>query len=216
MQNGDFVANMENVPEIYKRPYDEKYPVVCMDESPKQMIGETKTPIEAKPGSVEKFDYEYVRNGVCNIFMSNEPLSGKRYVKVTERKQKTDWAHFVEEISNQYPDAEKITLVMDNYDTHKPGSLYDTFPPQRAKEIWDRFEFVFTPKHGSWLNMAEIELNVLMGQCLSGRIPELEEIKSKVKAWQKARNNMNAKINWQFTTDKARIKLRRLYPTFKE
>ena len=216
MQNGDFVANMENVLEIYKRPYDEKYPVVCMDESPKQMIGETKTPIEAKPGSVEKFDYEYVRNGVCNIFMSNEPLSGKRYVKVTERKQKTDWAHFVEEISNQYPDAEKITLVMDNYDTHKPGSLYDTFPPQRAKEIWDRFEFVFTPKHGSWLNMAEIELNVLMGQCLSGRIPELEEIKSKVKAWQKARNNMNAKINWQFTTDKARIKLRRLYPTFKE
>jgi len=216
LQNGDFVANMENVPEIYKRPYDEKYPVVCMDESPKQMIGETKTPIEAKPGSVEKFDYEYVRNGVCNIFMSNEPLSGKRYVKVTERKQKTDWAHFVEEISNRYPDAEKITLVMDNYDTHKPGSLYDTFPPQRAKEIWDRFEFVFTPKHGSWLNMAEIELNVLMGQCLSGRIPELEEIKSKVKAWQKARNNMNAKINWQFTTDKARIKLRRLYPTFKE
>ena len=216
MQNGDFVANMENVLEIYKRPYDEKYPVVCMDESPKQMIGETKTPIEAKPGSVEKFDYEYVRNGVCNIFMSNEPLSGKRYVKVTERKQKTDWAHFVEEISNRYPDAEKITLVMDNYDTHKPGSLYDTFPPQRAKEIWDRFEFVFTPKHGSWLNMAEIELNVLMGQCLSGRIPELEEIKSKVKAWQKARNNMNAKINWQFTTDKARIKLRRLYPTFKE
>jgi transposase len=215
-QNGDFVANMENVLEVYKRPYDEKHPVVCMDESPKQLIGETKTPIEAKPGSVEKFDYEYVRNGVCNIFMSNEPLAGRRYVKVTEKKQKQDWAHFVEEISNQYPDAEKITLVMDNYETHKPGSLYDTFLPQQAKDIWDKFEFVFTPKHGSWLNMAEIELNVLMGHCLSRRIPDVEKIKKEVKAWQESRNNQDTKINCQLTTDDARIKLRRLYLTFNE
>ena len=212
LQNGDFVANMEKVLEVYKRTYDEKHPVVCMDKSPKQLIGETKTPIEAKPGSEEKYDYEYVRNGVCNIFMSNEPLAGKRYVKVTEQKTKQDWAAFLEEISNKYPDAEKITLVMDNFETHKPGSLYDTFPAEKAKSIWDRFEFVYTPKHGSWLNMAEIELNVLMGQCLSRRIPEMDTIKTEVKAWQEARNNKNAKIKWQFTTEDARIKLRRLYP----
>jgi hypothetical protein len=216
LQSGEFVANMENVLEVYKRPYDETHPVVCMDESPKQLIGETKTPIEAKPGSVEKYDYEYVRNGVCNIFMSNEPLAGKRYVKVTERKTQKDWAIFLEEISGQYPDAEKITLVMDNYDTHKAGALYETFPAEKAKAIWDRFEFVYTPRHGSWLNMAEIELNVLMGQCLCGRIPDIDKIKTEVKAWQEARNNKNAKINWQFTTQDARIKLRRLYPTFKE
>ena len=213
-QNGDFVANMENVLDVYRRPYDEKRPVVCMDESPKQLIGETKTSIEAKPGSVEKYDYEYVRNGVCNIFISNEPLAGKRFVKITERKQKKDWALFVEEIAGQYPHAEKITLVMDNYETHKPGSLYDAFDADKAKKLWDRFEFVYTPKHGSWLNMAEIELNVLMGQCLAGRIPDIEKIKTEVKAWQEARNNKDAKINWQFTTQDARIKLRRLYPSY--
>jgi len=207
---------MEKVLEVYKRPYDEKHPVVCMDESPKQLIGETKTPIEAKPGSVEKFDYEYVRNGVCNIFMSNEPLSGKRYAKVTETKKKEDWALFVKEIASKYPDAEKITLVMDNYETHKPGSLYNTFPANEAKNLWDKFEFVYTPKHGSWLNMAEIELNVLMGQCLDRRIDTIEKIQKEVKAWEIARNNMNAKIDWQFTTEDARIKLKRLYPSFKE
>jgi hypothetical protein len=207
---------MEKVLEVYKRPYDEKHPVVCMDESPKQLIGETKTPIEAKPGSVEKYDYEYVRNGVCNIFMSNEPLAGKRFVKVTEKKQQEDWAKFIEEIANQYPEAEKITLVMDNYETHKPGSFYKAFPADKAKSIWDRFEFIYTPKHGSWLNAAEIELNVLMGQCLSRRIPTIEKIIKEAKAWQEARNNKNAKINWQFTTEDARIKLRRIYPTYKE
>jgi hypothetical protein len=212
LQNGDFVANMENVLDVYKRPYDEKHPVVCMDESPKQLIGEVITPIEAKPGSVEKYDCQYVRNGVCNIFMSNEPLSGKRYVKVTEKKKQEDWALFVEEIANQDPEAEKITLVMDNYETHKPGSLYETFAADKAKSLWEKFEFVYTPKHGSWLNMAEIELNVLMGQCLSGRIPDIDKIKNEVKAWQEVRNTKNAKINWQFTKDDARIKLRRLYP----
>jgi hypothetical protein len=186
---------MEKVLEVYKRPYDKKYPVVCMDESPKQLIGETKTPITAKPGSEEKYDYEYVRNGVCNIFMSNEPLAGKRFVKVTERKTKQDWAVFPEEIAGQYTDVEKITLVMDNLETHKPGSLYESFPPEKAKALWDRFEFVYTPKHGSWLNMAEIELNVLMGQCLARRIPNAEQIKKQVKAWQESGNSKNAKIN---------------------
>jgi len=205
---------MEKVLEVYKRPYDINRPVVCMDESPKQLIGETKTPVAAKPGSEEKYDYEYVRNGVCNIFMSSEPLAGKRLVKVTERKTKQDWAVFLEEIANQYSEAEKITLVMDNLETHKPGSLYESFPAEKAKKLWDRFEFIYTPKHGSWLNMAEIELNVLMGQCLSGRIPDMVKIKTQVKAWQEARNNKSAKINWQFTAEDARIKLRKLYPTF--
>jgi hypothetical protein len=204
---------MEKVLEVYKRPYDEKRPVVCMDESPKQLIGETKIPIAAKPGSEEKYDYEYVRNGVCNIFMSNEPLAGKRFVKITERKTKQDWAVFLEEIANQYAEAEKITLVMDNLETHKPGSLYDSFPAEKAKALWDRFEFIYTPKHGSWLNMAEIELNVLMGQCLAGRIPDLDKVKTQTRAWQEARNNRNAKINWQFTTEDARTKLKKLYPT---
>jgi hypothetical protein len=216
LQNSDFVANMEKVLEVYKRPYDSLHPVVCMDESPKQLIGETKTPIEAKAGSPEKHDYEYIRNGVCNIFMSNEPLRGNRMVRVTKRKQRVDWALFVEEISGQYPDAEKITLVMDNYDTHKAGAFYEAFTPQKAKALWDRFEFIFTPKHGSWLNMAEIELNVLMGQCLNRRIATIEEVKKEVEAWEEFRNNRNAVIKWQFTTADARIKLRRLYPTFNE
>jgi hypothetical protein len=205
---------MEKVPEVYKRVYDEKHPVICMDESPKQLIGETKTPIAAQPGNLEKHDYEYVRNGMCNIFMSNEPLQGKRMVKVTERKTGMDWALFVEEIAGQYPDAEKITLIMDNFGTHKAGSFYEAFPPEKAKALWDRFEFIFTPKHGSWLNMAEIELNVLMGQCLNRRIGTLEEIIKEVQSWETYRNNRNAKINWQFTADDARIKLKKLYPTF--
>lgn len=184
-----------------------------MDESPKQMIGETKLPIEAKPGSVEKYDYEYVRHGVCNIFMANEPLAGKRYVKVTKTKTKIDWAEYMSEIAEIYKDAELITLVMDNYGTHKPGALYEAFSPEKAKQLWDRFEFIYTPKHGSWLNMAEIELNVLMGQCLNRRIDNIEEVTKQAKAWELARNNKDAKINWQFTTEDARIKLLRLYPT---
>lgn len=187
-----------------------------MDESPKQLIGETKNPIKAKPGSEEKYDYEYKRNGVCNIFMANEPLKGKRYVKVTKTKTKKDWAEYLAEIAEMYNDATKITLVMDNLGTHKPGALYETFKPIEAKKLWDRFEFVYTPKHGSWLNMSEIELNVLMGQCLNRRIETIEKVESETKAWEQARNNKNAKINWQFTTNDARIKLKRLYPTFDE
>lgn len=204
---------MEMVLDVYKRPFDAKFPVVCMDESPKQLIGETKIPIPASKGKPAKYDYEYRRCGVCNIFMSCEPLSGKRMVKITERKTKKDWSYFLEEIAEEYKNAERITLVMDNLNTHTPGSFYETFQPNKAKALWDRFEFVYTPKHGSWLNMAEIELNVLTGQCLNRRIDNIEDVKKETKAWQEFRNNKNAKVNWQFTNNDARIKLSRLYPT---
>jgi hypothetical protein len=204
---------MEKVLDVYKRPFDPLNPVVCMDESPKQLIGETKCPIPASPGQSARHDYEYNRCGVCNIFMACEPLAGKRMVKITERKTKQDWAIFLEEIAIQYKGAQKITLVMDNLNTHEPGSFYEAFLPEKAKALWDRFEFVYTPKHGSWLNMAEIELNVLTGQCLNRRIDDIEIVKKEVQAWQDFRNNKNAKVKWQFTTKDARIKLSRLYPT---
>lgn len=203
---------MENVLDVYKRPYSSGYPVVCMDESPKQLIGETRIINRMKDGS-KLIDYEYVRKGMCNIFMANEPLAGKRMVKIRKRKTKVDWAEFIKEIADAYPDAKKITLVMDNLNTHKPSSLYERYSPEIAKRIWDQFEFVFTPKHGSWLNMAEIELNVLNGQCLNRRIDNIEAVIDEVKAWESHRNNKNAKINWRFTTKDSRIKLKRLYPS---
>ena len=204
---------MEKVLDIYKRILDPKYPVVCMDESPKQLISETKVPILASPGRPARHDYEYRRCGVCNIFLACEPLAGKRMVRITERRAKRDWAYFIEEIARMYEGAEKIILVMDNLNTHAPGSLYETFSPDKAKELWDRFEFIYTPKHGSWLNMAEIELNVLTGQCLNRRIDNIGTVERESIAWQKHRNNKGAKVNWQFTADDARIKLKRLYPT---
>ncbi len=204
---------MENVLDVYKRQYNPDFPVICMDETPKQLIKETRMPIPGVPGRAERHDYEYERCGVCNIFMASEPLIGKRLTKVTERRTKFDWAQFIKEIAEYYESAEKITLVMDNLNTHKAGSLYEAFSPQEAKRIWDRFEFVYTPKHGSWLNVAEIELNVLIGQCLSRRIENISEVATEVSAWQTYRDNLNAKVNWQFTTEKARVKLRRLYPT---
>ncbi len=212
IQSSDFVANMENVLDVYKRPYSEDYPVVCMDESPKQLIAETRIAEKLKDGT-KLIDYEYSRKGVCNIFIANEPLAGKRTVKITKRKTKKDWAMFINDIAMQYRDAKKITLVMDNLNTHKASSLYEAFEPEKAKSLWDRFDFVFTPKHGSWLNMAEIELNVLNGQCLNRRIDNIETIKEETQAWQDYRNNKDAKINWQFTTGDSRIKLKRLYPS---
>ncbi len=212
-QNGDFVAQMERVLDVYKRPYDPRRPVVCMDESPRQLIRETRLPLVAGRGVAARYDYEYERCGVCNVFMAVEPLAGKRTVRITERKTKTNWAHFLETIAGQYRRAEKITLVMDNLNTHGPGALYETFAPSVAKALWNRFEFVYTPKHGSWLNMAEIELNVLIKQCLDRRIDNLDEMRAEVQAWQKRRNNANSRINWQFTTRDARTKLKRLYPT---
>ena len=205
---------MEDVLEVYRRPYSPEYPVVCMDESPKQLIRETRLPVPMRPGTPARFDHEYERRGVCNIFMATEPLAGKRMVKVTDRRTKRDWSQFVKEIAEQYPEAVRITLVMDNLNTHKPGSLYETFPPEEAKNIWDRFEFVFTPKHGSWLNVAEIELNVLNCQCLNRRIDRIDTVGLEVSAWQEYRDGVGAKVNWQFTNEDARIKLKRLYPTF--
>ena len=214
MQNSDFVANMERVLDVYKRPLNKELPLVCMDESPKQLIKETRLPIEMKPGHDTKEDFEYERCGVANIFLASEPLTGKRYVEVTERKTKRDWANFIKQLADDwYKDAPKITLVMDNLSTHKPSALYEAFEPKEAKRIWDRFEFIYTPKHGSWLNMAEIELNVLMGQCLNRRIDNIETMKKEVRAWQTHRNNKEAKIKWWFTTDDARIRLLKLYPS---
>ena len=204
---------MEHLLDVYKRPYDPRNPLVCMDETPRQLIKETRTPIPGAKGRPERHDYEYERCGVFNVFMANEPLAGKRVTKVTERKTKSDWAEFIRELTNRYEKAEKITLVLDNLSTHKLGSLYETFSPEEAKCICDRIEFVYTPKHGSWLNMAKIELNVLISQCLNRRMDSLAQVVKAVSAWQTRRDNLNAKVNWQFTYQDARVKLRRLYPT---
>lgn len=213
-KNGAFVASMEEVLDVYKRPFDKNRPVVCMDESPKQLISGAKRPIAMEKGKDAKEDYEYVRHGMINIFMANEPLKGKRIVEITHTKTKKDWAVFVKKIADEhYPGAEKITLVMDNFKTHAPSAFYETFEPAEARRILGRFEFVFTPKHGSWLNMAEIELHVLNGQCLNRRISTMEELKKEVKAWQEHRNKKNSKIDWQFTAKDARVKLKRLYPS---
>ena len=213
-KNSDFVANMERVLDIYKRPYDAAFPIVCMDESPKQLIEAGKPSKAMKPGCEARVDYEYVRHGVVNIFMANEPLKGKRFVEVTEFKTKKDWAIFVKRIADEwYPKAKKIILVMDNFKTHVASAFYESFEPAEAKRLWDRFEFVYTPKHGSWLNMAEIELHVLNGQCLNRHIDTIKKVKVEVQAWQTNRNNKNKIINWQFINKEARIKLKRLYPS---
>ena len=212
-QNSQFVANMERVLDVYKLPYDPDYPVVCMDESPKQLIEQVAS-TAMKPGQEARVDYEYIRHGMVNIFIANEPLMGNRLVEVTEFKTKKDWAKFIKRISDEmYPAAKKIKLVMDNFKTHDASAFYEEFEPAEAKRIWDRFEFVFTPRHGSWLNMAEIELHVLNGQCLNRHIDTIEKVKEEVEAWQKHRGSKNAKINWQFTNHEARIKLKRLYPS---
>jgi transposase len=205
---------MEQVLDVYKRPYNQNYPVVCMDESPKQLI-EAVQEEKMEQGKEKRIDYEYIRYGVINIFMANEPLIGKRLVEVTDCKTKKDWAKFVKRIADEmYPNTKTITLVMDNFKTHSIGAFYEAFEPTEAKRLIDRFEFVFTPKHGSWLNMAEIELHVLTSQCLKRHIATIEKMKQEVEDWQKIRNNKNNKINWQFSTDDARIKLKRLYPSF--
>jgi len=213
-QNSQFVAQMEQVLDIYKRPYNADFPVVCMDESPKQLIKETRVPIAMKPGSDARIDFEYERCGVANIFIATEPLKGKRFVEVTKQRTKLDWAMFIKRIADEWFKKEKkIILIMDNLATHKASSLYEAFEPAEAKRIWDRFEFIYTPKHGSWLNMAEIELNVLNGQCLKRRMDNIKILKEEVEAWQMNRNNKKSEINWQFKTAEARIKLKRLYPT---
>jgi transposase len=207
---------MEDVLDVYKRPYDSTRPVVCMDETNKQLIKETRSPIAASPGQSVRYDAEYERNGTCNIFLSCEPLTGKRSTKVTGQRKKTDWAQFIKElVDNDYPLADKIVLVMDNLNTHAGSSLYEAFEPAEAKRILDRLEIHYTPKHGSWLNMAEIELSHLSRQCLNRRIPDKEVFVREISAWNNQRNAEEATIDWQFTTMDARIKLKKLYPVLK-
>ncbi len=206
---------MEDVLEVYARPYDPDLPVVCMDESSVQLIGEVQEPIPAAPGHPELQDDEYVRNGVASIFLEVEPLGGKRKVKITERRTRIDWAHFIKEmLEERYADAEKVVLVMDNLNTHNTASLYTAFPPKEARLLAERLEIHYTPKHGSWLNIAEIELSVLKRQCLAGRIPYIEKMRDEVRAWNTDRNNRQSNVDWQFRTKDARIKLKRLYPKF--
>lgn len=204
---------MEKVLDVYKRPFDSDNPVVCMDESPKQLIRETRFGKPMRKGKEALVDYEYFRCGVCNVFMASEPLAGKRFTKVTEQRTKKDWAEYIKELIDNYPKASKITLVLDNVNTHCTGSFYETFRPEEAKRLMDKIEFVFTPKHGSWLNMAEIELNVLTKQCLNRHIDNLQTIKREVSAWQRHRNKKRKQVNWQFTTKDARVKLKKLYPS---
>lgn len=206
------MARMEQVLDVYQRPYNEQIPVVCMDESPKQLIEDCASQA-MEPGQEARVDYEYIRHGMANIFMANEPLKGTCIVEVTRTKKKKDWAQFVKQISESYPEAQKICLVMDNYSTHDASAFYESFEPEQARQLRERFEFVFTPKHGSWLNMAEIELHVLNRQCLNRHIPKLSKLESEVRAWTQERNSKKATINWQFTNGKARRKLKRLYPS---
>jgi hypothetical protein len=205
---------MEDVLEVYHRPFDPKRPLVCLDEASKQLIGEVAEPVPAEPGQPERIDYEYVRNGTANLFMICEPLIGWRHAEVTERRTAVDFAEVVRWLVEEvHPDAEKIVLVVDNLNTHKVASLYEAFEPGRARRIAERLEIHHTPKHGSWLNMAEIELSVLTRQCLDRRIETRGELRHEVSKWERPRNERGVVIRWQFTTADARIKLRRLYPT---
>jgi len=211
--NAAFVAAMEDVLEVYSRPYDQDYPVVCMDESSVQLTGEVTDPIPAKPGHPRLVDDEYVRKGVASIFLEVEPLGGRRQVKITERRTRLDWAAFVKEmLDDRYPEAKKVVLVMDNLNTHNFTSLYAAFPPGEARRLADRLEIHFTPKHGSWLNIAEIELSVLKRQCLAERIDCIDKMKHNVAEWNADRNNRQTNVDWQFKTADARVKLKRLYP----
>ncbi len=205
---------MEDVLEVYQRPYDPKRPQVCFDEGTKQLVRETRLPLPAQPGSVLKYDFEYERNGTSNLFMFFEPLTAWRHVDITERRTQVDWAHAMRDLVDiQFPEAEMIVLVMDNLNTHKLASLYEAFPPHEARRVLEKLEIHFTPKHGSWLNMAEIELSVLSRQCLNRRIPDQLTLQQQVNAWETDRNNSTATVNWRFTTADARIKLKRLYPS---
>jgi len=213
--NAEFVCAMEDVLDLYHQPYDPSRPVVCFDESNKQLIAETRIPLPMQPGQVQRYDYEYDRQGCCNLFMFFEPLAAWRHVEVTDQRTMIDYAHCMKYlVDERYPDAKVIRVVQDNLNTHKPAALYEAFPPQEARRILQRLEFHYTPKHGSWLNMAEIELHVLNSQCLDRRIPDKVTLIKVTTAWDVDRTQRAASVNWQFTTQDARIKLRRLYPSF--
>lgn len=204
---------MEDVLDVYHRPHDAKRPLVCFDEGGKQHTKETRLPLPAKPGTLARYDYEYERNGTSNLFIFFAPLKAWRHVKVTDRRTMIDFAHCMRDLVDvHFPDAEQVVLVMDNLNTHKMASLYAAFPPAEARRIMDRLEIHYTPKHGSWLNMAEIELSVLHRQCLRARIPDQPTLIEKVAAWENRRNEKQATVHWRFTTEDARIKLHKLYP----
>lgn len=206
------MAKMEDILELYQRPYDPIVPVICIDETNKQLIQQTRIPCES--GRPEKVDYEYIRNGVANVFMICEPLAGRRQTVVTESRTAIDFAEILRYVSDQlYSGAEKIILVTDNLNIHAPASLYKAFPPQEARRLAQRFEWHYTPKHGSWLDMAEIEIGIMSRQALSKPLPDLDSFKQQIRAWTSKRNSQSDKVNWQFTTHDARIKLARLYPT---
>jgi hypothetical protein len=215
--NEEFVCNMEDVLDVYHRPYDPRFPQICMDEGSKQLLDEVREPIPMKSGKAKREDYEYEREGVFSIFGACEPLTGKYFFKVASSRTKEDWAYFMRDLIDvHYKDAEKLILVMDNLNTHGPGSFYKVFPASEARRLAQKLEIHYTPKHGSWLNMAEIMLSILARQCLSERIPSIEKVKEKVMAWQEERNQAHVTINWRFTTEDARIKLKRLYPVIEE
>ncbi len=206
---------MEDVLDVYEFPYDPMRPVVCMDEKPYQLLGEAREALPTRPGNDKKVDSEYVRNGTCSIFAFVEPLAGKHHVSVREHRTATDWAEEIKYLADvMYPDAEKIILVMDNLNTHKPASLYKRYPAAEARRIIKRLEIHYTPKHGSWLDIAEIELNVMSRQCLSRRIDDVNHLRNELLAWENERNTMAAKVHWQFKTADARTKLSSLYPKF--
>lgn len=205
---------MEDVLDVYTRPYDPKRPVVCMDETFKQLIGQTREPLPMRVGDVERFDHVYVRHGVASLFLAFEPLAGWRSIAVTDQRRRLEWAAFIKSlVDDRYKDADKIVLVMDQLNTHGAASLYEAFAPAEAKRIADKLEIHHTPKHGSWLNMAEIELSALGRQCLSRRIAKRETLIEQIGTWEKKRNESSTKADWQFTTADARIKLKRLYPS---
>ena len=212
-QSADFVYHMEDVLAIYQQPPNPQRPVVCLDETFRPLIGEIREPLPAQPGEVERYDNVYVRNGVASVFLAFEPLAGWRQVRITETRRRTDWAHFVENLlEDRYRDAERVVLVMDQLNTHSPASLYQAFAPEKAQRLADRLEIHYTPKHGSWLNMAEIELSVL-ARDWPERVGTRTALEQRVAVWEQRRNWVGVKADWQFTTTKARVKLRKLYPT---
>ncbi len=215
--SAEFVWRMEDVLDVYTRPYDPMRPLVCMDETSKQLLAHTRPPLPMEAGKPERIDYEYSRGGVGNVFLFSEPLAARRWVHVSDHRTKLDWAECVKELVDvRYPEAERIVLVADNLNIHSPASLYEAYPPEEAKRLADKLEIHHTPKHGSWLNIAEIELSVLGRQCLSRRIPDLDGLVEAVATWEERRNRMGGKVDWRFTTQDARIKLRKLYPSIGE
>jgi hypothetical protein len=212
-----FVWRMEDVLDEYARPYDPKRPQVCFDEMLFQLIADTRKPLPPKPGQPERFDYEYKRNGTRNLFVFFQPLAGRRHVLITERRAKIDYAHAMRYLVDElFPEADAVVVVQDNLNTHTPAALYEAFEPAEAKRILNRLEFHYTPEHGSWLNMVEIELSILSEQCLDDRIPDEQSLRREVEAWEAERNAQQATVNWRFSTSDARVKLERLYPNLSE